>query len=223
MDLLRERGVFFGASVTAMRNNVDQLFSEDFINFLIEKGVIYMWCFHYIPIGRNPNVDLMLTTEQRLGLVERVRELRQNKPLLIADFWNDGDVTKGCIAGGRTYFHINAAGDVEPCAFIHYANENIRGKSLREVLASPLFAAYQKRLPFNENHLRPCPLIDNPETLAEMVAESGAHSTQQHTQQDPEELARALSSYAEEWGRIADEIKNASASETKEQCRMTAN
>ncbi|MGI6097023.1 MAG: radical SAM protein [Dethiobacteria bacterium] len=223
MDLLNERGVIFGASTTYTRHNTEEVGSEAYVDMLIDKGCAYSWYFTYVPVGRQADLEMMATPAQRAFMYRQINKFRQSKPILIIDFWNDGETSHGCIAGGRRYLHINAAGDVEPCAFIHYANENIRGKSLREVLASPLFAAYQKRLPFNENHLRPCPLIDNPETLAEMVAESGAHSTQQHTQQDPEELARALSSYAEEWGRIADEIKNASASETKEQCRMTAN
>ena len=103
MDLLRERGVFFGTSVTSMRNNIHELFSTEFIDFLVEKGATYMWSFHYIPIGREPDVNLMLTPEQRLWALGRVRELRNSKPLLIADFWNDGEHTKGCIAGGRQY------------------------------------------------------------------------------------------------------------------------
>lgn len=183
MDLLRERGVFIGASVTSMRNNIQELFSDDFVDFLVEKGVTYIWSFHYIPIGRHPNVDLMLTPEQRLWMVDRVKELRNNKPVLIADFWNDGAHTKGCIAGGRYYFHINAAGEVEPCAFVHFAADNIRGKSLKEVLQNPLFKAYQKRQPFNKNHLAPCPIIDTPAALREIVRESQAHPTHNGAEQ----------------------------------------
>ncbi len=177
MDLLRERGVFFGASVTATRENVDILFSERFIDFLVEKGAVYEWCFHYIPIGRNPDPNLMLTAEQRAWLAHRVPQLRQEKPIMIVDFWNDGEATKGCIAGGRSYFHINAAGEVEPCAFSHFAADNIKGKSLKEVLQNPLFKAFQKRQPFNKNHLVPCPIIDNPQAMRDIVNESGAKPT----------------------------------------------
>ncbi|MEW5921324.1 MAG: radical SAM protein [Bacillota bacterium] len=177
MDLLRERGVFFGVSVTSMRHNIEELFSYDFIDFLVEKGATYMWSFHYIPVGRNPNLDLMLTPEQRLWMVDRVRELRGTRPIFIADFWNDGEYTKGCIAGGKQYFHINAAGDVEPCAFVHFAVDNIKHKSLREVLQNPFFKAYQQKQPFNENHLAPCPIIDAPAALRAMVKECGAYPT----------------------------------------------
>ncbi|MBC7106900.1 MAG: radical SAM protein, partial [Firmicutes bacterium] len=177
MDLLRERGAVFGVSITITRENMEEVTSDAFIDFLIEKGVTYGWLFHYIPIGRHPNPDLMVTVEQRAYLAERIPYIRSHRPILLADFWNDGALTEGCIAGGRRYFHINAAGEVEPCAFVHFAVDNIKNKSLLEVLRSPLFAAFQRRQPFNPNHLRPCPIIDNPAALRAIVAESGARPT----------------------------------------------
>lgn len=206
MDLLRERGVFFGASVTSMSDNIEELFSDEFIDFLVEKGVTYVWSFHYIPIGRQPDVELMLTPKQRLWMVDRVRELRKNKPILIADFWNDGEHTKGCIAGGRHYFHINAAGEVEPCAFVHFAVDNIRDKSLKEVLQNPLFKAYQKRAPFNDNHLAPCPIIDAPNALREIVQESGAHPTHLGADEILQgDVAAYLDTLSKNWLEKADE------------------
>ena len=56
------------------------------------------------------------------------------------------------------------------CVFIHYSDSNIREKTLLEVLQSPLFMAYHDGQPFNENHLRPCPMLENPELLREMIA-----------------------------------------------------
>ncbi len=207
MDRLRERGVLFGASVTVTRQNVEELFSYDFIDFLVEKGAVYIWSFHYIPVGRNPDLDLMLTTEQRLWLKRRVDELRATRPLLIADFWNDGYAVGGCIAGGRMYLHINAAGECEPCAFVHFATDNIREKSLQEVLAGPLLRAFQKRQPFYPNHLAPCPIIDNPEMLREIVAESGAHPTHPGAEEILRgETATFLDCRSAAWRRVADDL-----------------
>ena len=55
------------------------------------------------------------------------------------------------------------------CVFIHYSDSNIREKTLLEVLQSPLFMAYHDNQPFNENMLRPCPMLENPEALRAMV------------------------------------------------------
>ncbi len=210
MALMRENGIYFGASVTATRENVDILFSDDYIDWLVEEGAVYMWSFHYVPVGRDSNTNLMLTSEQRKDLFYKVARLRSEKPILIADFWNDGEATQGCIAGGRLYFHINAAGDVEPCAFAHFATENIRKKSLEEVLQNPLFKAMQKRQPFSENYLMPCPIIDHPQILRDIVAESGAHPTHE----DAENLIK---------GDIADELDKISSSWRKEAEKIKTN
>jgi hypothetical protein len=33
--------------------------------------------------------------------------------------------------------------------------------------------AYHDGQPFNENHLRPCPMLENPELLREMISKTG--------------------------------------------------
>jgi len=207
MDLLKERGAIYGVSFTFTRDNVMELTSDEFIDFLVDKGVLYGWSFHYIPVGREPDVNMMITIDQRMHLAERIPYLRTHKPILIADFWNDGEQTEGCIAGGRRYFHITANGEVEPCAFVHFAVDNIYHKSLLEVLKSPLFSAYQKRQPFSKNYLRVCPIIDHPEILREIVAESKAHPTHEGAETVLEgTVARCLDRRAQEWGKAADDI-----------------
>ncbi|ACB84554.1 radical SAM protein [Natranaerobius thermophilus] len=214
MENLREAGVPFGFSVTLTRENCEQVISEEFIDMMIDKGALYGWSFHYIPIGREPDFSLMLTAEQRAQLVERVNSLRSSKPLKFADFWNDGHLSGGCIAGGRRYFHITAKGDIEPCAFIHFAVENIQDKSLKEILQTPIFKSYQKRQPFDENYLRPCPLIDVPDALREIVDETGATSTDSGsdtilTGKEAEEMDKVATS----WKKAADEIASGRVSE----------
>lgn len=207
MDALRERGLVFGVSLTITRENVEEVTSDAFIDFLVEKGVVYGWSFHYIPIGREPNPDLMVTPAQRAYLLERVAYIRNYKGLQLADFWNDGELTLGCIAGGRRYFHITASGAVEPCAFIHFSLDNIKEKSLMEVLQSPLFRAYQRRQPFSDNLLRPCPLIDVPEALRQIIAETGARPTHPGAETALEgHIAACLDTRAARWREVADGI-----------------
>ncbi|HEY8346128.1 MAG TPA: radical SAM protein [Symbiobacteriaceae bacterium] len=207
MDILREAGVVFGFSATYTRKNTEEVSSDEFIDLMIDKGAAFGWYFTYIPIGRDVDLEFMATPEQRGYMYQRLKELRRTKPIFLVDFWNDGEWARGCIAGGRKYFHINANGDVEPCAFVHYATCNIKDMSLREALQNPLFKAYQKRQPFNVNQLRPCPLIDNPEVMVEMVRESGAYFTQLTCDETPEEFAAKLAPYASRWGQKAAELR----------------
>lgn len=204
-DILKENGLIFGFSSTYHRMNAQEVTSDEYIDMLVEKGFRLGWYFTYVPVGADSDLDFMATPEQRAYVYERIHKLRENKPIFLADFWNDGEATGGCIAGGRRYFHINAAGEVEPCAFIHYSNCNIRDVSVKEALDNPLFREYQKRQPFNRNHLRPCPLIDNPDCLAACVNDSCAHSTQIHAV-DVNQFTHNLMDYADEWGIKAERI-----------------
>lgn len=122
------------------------------------------------------------------------------------DFWNDGEYVDGCIAGGRRYLHINANGDIEPCAFIHYSDSNIHEKTLLEAYKSPLFMAYHNNQPFNCNHLRPCPLLDNPGALTNVVEISGAKSTDLESPENVNELSAKCKEAAENWKPTADRL-----------------
>ena len=206
MDILHKYGVPFGFSTCYHSKNVDSVGSDQYIDYMIEKGCIFGWYFTYMPLGKDAQLDLIATPEQRKYMYHRVREFRNNKPIFLMDFWNDGEFSGGCIAGGRKYLHINANGDVEPCAFIHYSNVNIKEVSLLEALQSPLFMQYRRNQPFNDNLLRPCPLLDNPHKLREMVHLSGAHSTQPIDREDVDELTGRTMQVAQKWGKVADQL-----------------
>ena len=208
MDILRERGVIFGFSACYTSRNLNSIGTDAFVDLMIEKGCLFGWYFTYIPVGKDAVTDLMATTEQRAYMYYKIREWRETKPAFLLDFWNDGEYVYGCIAGGRHYLHINANGDVEPCAFIHYSNVNINNCSLLEALQSPLFMEYHKNQPFNDNMLRPCPMLDNPEKLRTMVKNSGAHSTDLLAPESAEELTAKTEETARLWAVKADELWN---------------
>jgi MoaA/NifB/PqqE/SkfB family radical SAM enzyme len=211
MDILRGRHLPFGASICYTSQNYDSITSDDFIDFLVDKGVLFSWIFTYMPVGLGAPIELLATAEQREGMYHKVREdWRTSKPIFLADFWNDGEYTGGCIAGGRRYLHINAGGDVEPCAFIHYSDCNIRDKSLLECYKSPLFSSYQAHQPFNSNMLRPCPLLDNPGALAQMVHETGAKSTDYTHPEDVDELGAKTVDVANRWAAASQPLWDAS-------------
>ena len=157
-----------------------------------------------MPVGNDASVELLPTAEQRAEVYHRIRHLRATKPLFAMDFQNDAEYVGGCIAGGRRYLHINANGDVDPCVFIHYSDSNIREKSLLDCLRSPIFMAYHDGQPFNENMLQPCPMLENPEKLREMVAATGAHSTDLQSPESADHLCSKCDHYAACWKEKAD-------------------
>lgn len=206
MELLRKAKVLFACSLTQTRENTETLIDPSFIDFLIEQGAILIWYFMCIPVGRNPDFRFMPTPTQRDQLRRQLASFRSTKPVLFVDFWNDGRLTHGCMAGGKMYFHINAKGDVEPCVFCHFASDNIRGKTLLEVLDSPFFRKIRSRQPYLPNLLRPCMLIDAPEIGREMVSQPGVYFTHPGAEFFFSHLSSTIDQYSREYALIADPV-----------------
>jgi MoaA/NifB/PqqE/SkfB family radical SAM enzyme len=162
MERLRRERVLFGVSLTATRENAEEILSDPVIDLCFEKlGALYGWVFHYMPIGRAYTLDLMATPQQRMQLWHRLWELVRERRLFIADFWNSGTATNGCVAGGRPggYLHIDWNGHVSPCVFVPYSPVNLRdayaqGKTLDDIWAEPFFAGirdWQRDYGYREN------------------------------------------------------------------------
>ena len=208
MELLRKKKLLYGISACYTSANFASITSEEFFDSLIEMGAYFIWYFHYMPVGNDALPELMPTPEQRVETYHRIRHYRAAKPLFAMDFQNDAEYVGGCIAGGRRYFHINANGDIDPCVFIHYSDSNIREKTILEALRSPMMMAYHDGQPFNENMLRPCPMLENPEKLREMVGKTQAHSTDLQSPETVEHLCAKCDRYAENWKPVAEQLWN---------------
>ncbi len=208
MELLRKKKLLYGISACYTSANFASITSEEFFDSLIEMGAYFIWYFHYMPVGNDALPELMPTPEQRVETYHRIRHYRAAKPLFAMDFQNDAEYVGGCIAGGRRYFHINANGDIDPCVFIHYSDSNIREKTILEALRSPMMMAYHDGQPFNENMLRPCPMLENPEKLREMVGKTQAHSTDLQSPETVEHLCAKCDRYAENWKPAAEQLWN---------------
>jgi len=209
MALLKKEKCLFGISVCYTSENVESVTSQEFIELMIESGVKFAWYFNYMPVGKGADENLIPTPEQRKHMYAWLRKTRSSKtgnPLFIVDFQNDAEYVGGCIAGGRNYFHINSAGDIEPCVFIHFADSNIRTHTLLEALRSPLFKAYWYEQPFNDNHLRPCPMLENPDCLRKIIADTGPKSTDLLAPEDVETLCARCDRYAAKWAVEGQEL-----------------
>ena len=206
MAILKRKHLPFGLSCCYTSQNLDSISSLEFIDQMVDWGAKFVWYFHYMPVGNDAVPELLPNPRQREFMYHRIREIRSTKPIFAMDFQNDGEYVGGCIAGGRRYLHINANGDCDPCVFIHYSDANIRNMRLLEVLQSPLFMAYHNGQPFNENHLRPCPMLENPEKLRELVKATGAHSTDLQSPETADHLCDKCEAYARNWQPTADRL-----------------
>ena len=201
MERLRREKVGFGMSFTATRLNSDSLLSDEVVDFYFkQQGALYGWIFHYMPIGRSYTLDLLPTPEQRVRLWQRVWQLIREQHIFLADFWNMGTVSDGCISAGREggYLCIDWNGAVMPCVFMPYSPVNLnklfaRGGTLEDAWAEPFFANIRKwqrehgfHQPENMSHgnwLMPCPMRDHHREIQTIIREHEPDPVDDNAQQ----------------------------------------
>lgn len=205
MELLKEYGVPHGFSVVYSRKNAEVVISDEFIELMLNNGCLLGWYFLYMPVCGDKDLSMMPTPEQRVKLWKRHLEIMEKKPIIVIDFWGDAPLVKGCIAG-RYYIHINNEGFVEPCIFTHFSVENIKEKSLKEIMASPVFKEYRKRQPFSKNLLLPCPLIDHPHIFREIYQEYNLKPSHEGAETLIKILGPQIDKYSERVHQIFDKI-----------------
>ena len=227
-DLLSRHGVMTGFSATVTRENAEAIASDDFIHERIVEGDLFGWFFLMQPIGRAPRPELMVTARQRALLRAAIHRWRQaDLPVFLGDFWNDGPLVGGCIAGGRSYLHIYANGDISPCVFAPVASGNIfdiiAGRSeytsLNDfVQRNPVFLAYRAEQTGIKDRKRPCLLIDHPEAFRRIARVDGCRPAKNMPAGYLDgDIAKAIDFAAAEWRQLAPTLPPTVAAEQREQ------
>jgi MoaA/NifB/PqqE/SkfB family radical SAM enzyme len=220
---MREEGVPFGIAVTPMRHNAELLTSDEFIDFYFNQQKVTLgWVFQYMPIGRDYNLELMLTPEQRLRLMDRERELLWKEHLFYVDFWNSGPLGNGCIAAGREggYLYIDWNGWVMPCPYYQFSTVNIhdvykKDENINTIYDQPFFEAtrkWQDKYAYKRvgdetgNWLRPCPIRDHHQSAMEIIKEYNTIPEDEETAKwlNDEALHQRLIEFDKQLAKIMD-------------------
>ncbi len=225
MKNLRNVGVPFGISLTATKDNAELLLSGEFIDFYFnQQGAIYGWIFQYMPIGCKPTLDLLITPEQRLNMFFRERELVEKDRMFVADFWNSGSISDGCLCAGRTggYFYIDWRGNVMPCVFTPYSTHNIKevyekGGNINTILETPFFKAirkwqteygYMQPSHLVGNEITPCPIRDHHKRFYDIVKDQQAKPINPEAAEalEASDFVEGLSQYGKKVSELTDHI-----------------
>lgn len=186
---LSDAGVFVGYSTMISRQNFDEVYSDAFLDTMVEAGASFTWMPTALPLGRACREHHIIPTPEQKGQIRgRLTEARRKKPLLFMDFYNDAVVTEGCGAG-RLLIHVNANGDVEPCILFPYAVDNIREKSFAEIVKSPFLAGLRRITALRDGERQTCVLVQKPREVLELVEQSGARPTSEGIEAELRELA----------------------------------
>lgn len=220
MENLRKYDIGFGFSTCYHSKNYKEVCSDGFFDFMREKGAWFGWMLNYLPLGKDADASLCLTAEQRRYVLEKTEAYSKKQNFTIVDFANTGHLYFGCVAAANEFIHINAKGDVEPCAFFHYSDVNINDMTLTEALNSKFFRHFRKFKPFSENPYRPCPIMDVPEALAPLTNFEGVKSTHLDCEETVEELYAKTKPVADQWKPVADELYERMSETDREKIRF---
>ncbi|MBK7171985.1 MAG: radical SAM protein [Bacteroidales bacterium] len=208
MDLLKKHDIGFGFSACYHSGNYKTIASDEFLNFMQEKGAWFGWLFNYLPIGIHAEISLCCNAQQRAYVLRKIENYTERTNFTLIDFANHGHKAFGCVAAGSDFAHINANGDLEPCAFCHYSDVNINDTTLAKALQSPFFRRFREAKPFSENLLRPCPLMDVPDAIVKLTNDKSVHSTHLDCAETGEDLAAKTKAIAADWKPVADHLFN---------------
>ncbi len=167
-------GLFTGVATSINKRNFDELVDVKFLDFLVRKGVHYIWYYIYRPCGSEPDVSAALDEEQIVALRRFIVEQRSRSRLLIIDAYWDEKGRAVCPGAMGLSHHISPGGGVEFCPILQftgdYLNEN--ASNLEELLQkNPLLGDLRS---FCAEKSRNCVLMESPQELADFLREHQA-------------------------------------------------
>jgi MoaA/NifB/PqqE/SkfB family radical SAM enzyme len=168
--------LFTGVCTSLCQTNIDDLLTEQWIDRLIDMGVMYTWFHVYRPMGPEANPELSLTPEQQLRARKFVVEMRARKPIIIIDAYYDGEGRALCPAATGISHHINPWGGIEPCPIVQFTRESIYptedSRPLSEKFIQSEFLRDFRDLA--RSTTRGCIVLERPDLLREVVERHGA-------------------------------------------------
>ena len=158
MDELHKRGIIYGVSVTVTKENIGEVFSDDFLDLMRSRGCKAVFFIEFVPVSDEAS-ELAPDDEDRTFMEERLNLLRSEKDdMMYIAFPGDEKSSGGCLAAGRGFFHINSHGGAEPCPFSAYSDINVKDTSVREALQSNLFTKLKEGDILSGEHIGGCVL-----------------------------------------------------------------
>lgn len=169
MDSFREKGLLFGASVTATTENVQEVVSADFLDSLADRGCKLVVYVEFVPVTEESQ-KLAPGKGKREFLKNGIRRLREKYPeIVFVSFPGDKKSSGGCIAAGRAFFHINSHDGAEPCPFSPYSDINVRDTSLKAAMESRLFQSLRDGDLLIDDHTGGCVLYEKRGQVEELL------------------------------------------------------
>ena len=172
MDEMKKRGLVFGASVTVTTENFREVTSDSFLKTLSDRSCKAVIFVEFVPVT-DESRELAPGDREREYMTRELDRLRSEHPEMVyVSFPGDENISGGCVAAGRGFFHINSHGGAEPCPFSPYSDVNVKNTSLREALHAPLFTALRDGGVLTGDHDGGCVLFEKRALVESLLARS---------------------------------------------------
>lgn len=187
-----------GVCTSLCKSNIDDLLTEEWVDKLIDMGVMYTWYHIYRVAGPDPNPELALSPEEQLRARKFVVDIRARKPIGVIDAYFDHDGTALCPAATGLSHHINPWGDIEPCPVIQFATDTIHdeSKTLKEKFVQSEFLKDFRHVV--QQNTRGCIILERPDLLEDLVKKHGAKDStfRKQAMQELQNLETRTSQYS---------------------------
>ena len=172
-----QTGLFTGVTASINKKNFDELVSREYLDFLVKKGVHYIWYFIYRPCGVDPEYENALDRDHVLKLRQFLVEQRRTAKILILDAYWDADGRGLCPGAMGLSHHIAPNGAVEFCPIMQSAGGYLNAD------ASNLEAIFQQKAllhglrRFSTGQGRDCMVMKSPHELCDYLKTNGAQDS----------------------------------------------
>jgi len=174
MRRLQKNKVLYGIATTITGKNMDEVMSDEYIRWFIQRGAMYIWYYVYRPMGADPHTEYCVSREQLIDIRKRLLVLRRKHPLFIIDTYWTADGEAFCPAATGLGYHVNPRGGIEICPALSFAREMVTdndGDMTKTFKESVLIKGFQD---FVQERTKGCVILEQPVQLKNFIEGTGA-------------------------------------------------
>lgn len=173
MDRLNENKVLFGIATTTTAKNLDEVLTDEYLEFFISKGAMYIWYYVYRPVGEHGFDEYCLTEEQLVEVRKRLIKLRRKHPIVIIDTYWTAEGEAFCPAAMGLGYHIGPKGSIEICPPLSFATDFVKDNDydmVKTIQDSKFLKGFEG---FVNDRTKGCVILENPQELVRYISDNG--------------------------------------------------
>ncbi len=173
LERLRRAKLLFGIATTATGLNMHEVMSDEYLQFFIDRGAMYLWYYVYRPMGEVAHPEYCVSKDQLIWMRRRLLELRRTQPILVIDTYWTADGEAFCPAATGMGYHIGPRGSIEICPALSFATDTVQGEGdLYDTFNDSGFLRGFQR--FVKDRTKGCVILEHPQELHDYIRDSGA-------------------------------------------------